>query len=125
MYVCMGMLTCVFVWGGAGGREGSGPVGQYEKGGGSPVSGLSEKDRRLWREGESGVVGPREQSKCGGRGEAPVKIWGRKGLGKNGTLSPGIVPQGAGVQAGSGSVSKTTSSGVPGGTSCVLGLGMA
>lgn len=29
------------------------------------MSGLSE-DRRLWREGEIGVVGPREQSKCGG-----------------------------------------------------------
>lgn len=43
------------------------------KEGGSPVSGLSE-DRRLWREGEIGVVGPREQSNVGGRGGAPVKI---------------------------------------------------
>lgn len=38
---------------------------------------------------------------------APVEIWGKEGLGRSGTLSPGMAPQGAGVQAGSGLASKT------------------
>ena len=55
---------------------------------GNPVSGLSEKDGWLWEGGgENRVVGTREQSKCGRRG-APVKIWGKQGLGGDGERNP-------------------------------------
>ena len=58
--------------------------------------------------GENRVVSPREQSDCGGERKGPGKDWGKEGLGKSGTPSPGLGAQGAGVQAGSGLESKTT-----------------
>ena len=42
---------------------------------GNPVSGLSEKDGWLWEGGgENRVVGPREQSKYGGKGPRGIHL---------------------------------------------------
>ena len=94
---------------------------------GDSVSGLSKKDGWLWEGGgENTVVGPREQSKCWGEG-GPRSRSRAKGLvgGGSGTLSPGMGTQGAGAQAGSGLVSRTTPLLSTRGTPCVLGLGTA
>lgn len=61
----------------------------------------------------------------GGEERPQSRSGAKKGWGRSGTLSPGMGPQGAGVRAGSGLVSKTTPLPGGGGMSWVLGLGTA
>lgn len=79
-----------------------------KKEGVSPVSGLSEKDGWLWVGGVRTEWSAQGNSpNVVGKGGALVKIGAKIGLGRSGTLSPGVGAQGAGVQAGSGLESKT------------------
>lgn len=57
---------------------------------GNPVSGLSEKDGWLWEGGgENRVVGPREQSKYGGKGGVEPFLLGGDPRGQGYEPDPG------------------------------------
>lgn len=68
---------------------------------GNPVSGLSEKDGWLWEGGgENRVVGPREQSKYGGKG-GPSQDLGQRGAGRGWGVEPFLLggdPRGQGYE---------------------------